>query len=57
LNTTKHLNTYAESETGAVKKKWQNRLRIALVYPNTYYVGMSNLGFHAVYHLLNNCAR
>jgi radical SAM superfamily enzyme YgiQ (UPF0313 family) len=27
--------------------------RIALVYPNLYYVGMSNLGFHAVYRMLN----
>lgn len=26
--------------------------RIALVYPNTYYVGMSNLGLHTLYRLL-----
>ncbi|MDI6735600.1 MAG: radical SAM protein [bacterium] len=26
---------------------------IVLVYPNTYYVGMSNLGFATIYHLLN----
>ena len=54
MNTTKRYNTFAESEIGAVKKKWQTRVRIALVYPNTYYVGMSNLGFHAVYQLLND---
>jgi radical SAM superfamily enzyme YgiQ (UPF0313 family) len=29
----------------------QARLRIALVFPNTYYVGMSNLGFQLIYRL------
>ena len=29
------------------------RTRFALVYPNTYYVGMSNLGIHIIYDLLN----
>lgn len=29
-------------------------LDIALAYPNTYYLGMSNLGFQAVYQLLNS---
>jgi len=28
-------------------------LRVALIYPNTYWVGMSNLGFQTTYHLLN----
>src|SRR5262245_2221818 len=27
--------------------------RVALVYPNLYFVGMSNLGFHSVYQMLN----
>jgi len=40
-------------ETGAVIKDHGTGLRVALVYPNTYYVGMSNLGVHAIYHLLN----
>ena len=40
-------------ETGAVIKDPGAGLRVALVYPNSYYVGMSNLGVHAVYHLLN----
>jgi len=44
---------FAESETGAIRKDWQGRIRVALVYPNTYHVGMSNLGFQAVYYLLN----
>ena len=29
------------------------RSRFALVYPNSYFVGMSNLGFHIIYDLLN----
>ena len=29
------------------------RTRFALVYPNTYFVGMSNLGMHIIYELLN----
>jgi radical SAM superfamily enzyme YgiQ (UPF0313 family) len=32
-------------------------LDIALAYPNTYYIGMSNLGFQAVYQLLNSHSR
>ena len=44
---------FAESEIGAIRKDWKGRIRIALVYPNRYYVGMSNLGFQTVYHLLN----
>jgi radical SAM family uncharacterized protein len=40
-------------EIGAIQKGWAGRLRIALVYPNTYAVGMSNLGFQTVYQQLN----
>ena len=40
-------------ESGAVKKQHAGRLTVALVYPNTYPVGMSNLGFLTVYRLLN----
>jgi radical SAM superfamily enzyme YgiQ (UPF0313 family) len=40
-------------EQGAVVKDWGGRIPIALVYPNSYYLGMSNLGVHAVYSLLN----
>jgi len=42
-----------ESETGLTAKSWGGRLRVALVYPNTYRQGMSNLGFQAVYRMLN----
>lgn len=40
-------------EKGWVRKDWGGRLRIALVYPNTYSLGMTNLGFQTVYHHLN----
>lgn len=40
-------------ETGTVRKNWNGKIKVVLVYPNTYPVGMSNLGFQAVYHLLN----
>jgi radical SAM family uncharacterized protein len=43
-----------ESEVGTVRKSWRGRTRIALVYPNRYHVGMSNLGFQSVYRLLND---
>src|SRR5215510_406241 len=41
------------SEEGVVRKDWGGRVSVALVYPNTYAVGMSNLGFQAVYERLN----
>jgi radical SAM superfamily enzyme YgiQ (UPF0313 family) len=41
------------AETGSVVKDWGGRLRVALVFPNTYYVGMSNLGFQTIYGVLN----
>jgi radical SAM superfamily enzyme YgiQ (UPF0313 family) len=41
-------------EQGTVIKDWGGRLPIALVYPNSYYLGMSNLGIHALYKLLNS---
>ena len=40
-------------ETGTVIKDWGGRLPVALVYPNSYYIGMSNLGIQAIYSLLN----
>jgi radical SAM superfamily enzyme YgiQ (UPF0313 family) len=40
-------------EVGYVSKPHGGRLRVALVFPNTYFVGMSNLGFQTVYRLFN----
>jgi radical SAM superfamily enzyme YgiQ (UPF0313 family) len=42
-----------EQETGAIRKDWGGRVSFALVYPNTYAVGMSNLGFQTIYRHLN----
>ncbi|MCL0057458.1 radical SAM protein [Dehalococcoidales bacterium] len=41
-------------ERGTIIKDWGGRLPIALIYPNSYYLGMSNLGLHAIYRLLNS---
>jgi radical SAM superfamily enzyme YgiQ (UPF0313 family) len=41
------------AEIGTVRKNWRGKTTVALVYPNRYCVGMSNLGLQAVYDLLN----
>jgi len=41
------------AETGAIVKQGKGLIRVALVYPNTYRTGMSNLGFQRVYQLIN----
>ena len=40
-------------EVGYVRKPHGGRLRVALAFPNTYFVGMSNLGFQTAYKLFN----
>ena len=40
-------------ETGSSKRKWKDRLPLALVFPNSYRLGMSNLGFQLVWARLN----
>jgi len=42
-----------ENEKGALPVKTGALVRIALVFPNRYAVGMSNLGFQTVYRLFN----
>src|SRR6266536_2094850 len=41
-------------EQGTIRKDWGGRLPIALCYPNSYAVGMCNLGFQSVYNLFNS---
>ena len=41
-------------EQGSVVKDWGWRLPVALVYPNRYYLGMSNLGCQVIYKMLND---
>jgi radical SAM superfamily enzyme YgiQ (UPF0313 family) len=40
-------------EVGYVRKPHGGRLRVALAFPNTYFVGMSSLGYQTVYRLFN----
>jgi len=42
--------TLLQTETGAVVRDWGGRIPIALVFPNSYTVGMSNLAMHGLYH-------
>jgi len=48
---TKHI---LEKEEGTVRKSWGGRYSVCLIYPNSYHVGMSNLGFQTVYQRLNS---
>jgi radical SAM superfamily enzyme YgiQ (UPF0313 family) len=41
------------AERGALPNMFGKRFRIALAYPSTYRIGMTNLGFQAVYRLFN----
>lgn len=49
-----HIHERLNAETGVVSHSWGARYSVALIYPNTYHQGMSNLGFQTVYHLLNS---
>jgi radical SAM superfamily enzyme YgiQ (UPF0313 family) len=40
-------------EVGYVRKAHGDRLRVVLAFPNSYWVGMSNLGFQTLYGLFN----
>jgi radical SAM family uncharacterized protein len=42
-----------EKEKGTVQKPWGGKITICLLYPNSYHVGMSNLGFQTLYQILN----
>jgi len=44
---------FRETEVPLQPIKQAGSFRIALCYPNLYFVGMSNLGFHSVYQMLN----
>ena len=51
--TDKSYKNVTDAEIGTIRKPWKGRIKVALVYPNVYHVGMSNLGFQTVYDLLN----
>jgi len=41
-------------EKGVIFKNWGGKIRIGLIFPNYYNVGISNLGFQYVYALFNS---
>jgi hypothetical protein len=43
-----------DREEGTITKDWGGRLPIALIYPASYYIGMSSLGLQTIYRLLNS---
>jgi radical SAM superfamily enzyme YgiQ (UPF0313 family) len=49
----RRLKQWLKDETGTVIKDWGGKVPVGLVYPNRYFLGMSNLGFQTVYHRLN----
>ncbi|MBI4240582.1 MAG: hypothetical protein HY613_02595, partial [Candidatus Rokubacteria bacterium] len=49
----KKAQTLLAGEEGVIRKDWGGKISFALVYPNTYAVGMSNLGFQTIYWHLN----
>lgn len=44
---------YLANEKGTIRKKWKGKLPVALIFPNRYPLGVSNLGFQLVYSLVN----
>jgi radical SAM superfamily enzyme YgiQ (UPF0313 family) len=41
-------------ERGAIIKKWHGKTPVCVVFPNSYYIGMSNLALHILYATLNS---
>ncbi len=48
--------TLLAAERGTITKARDAEVTFALAYPNTYHVGMSNLGVHQIYSILNSRA-
>jgi hypothetical protein len=45
---------YVGNELHSVHKDWDKaKLRFVLAYPDTYEIGMSNLGLQILYHIIN----
>jgi radical SAM superfamily enzyme YgiQ (UPF0313 family) len=53
LSQREHARDLLSREVGYVRKPHTGKLRVALTFPNTYFVGMSNLGFQTIYRLFN----
>lgn len=53
MKTSQRWSRNPRNEKGSVRKKWAHRTSIALIFPDAYSVGMSNLGLQSVYARLN----
>src|SRR5918999_681257 len=51
---TQNVKRLLAEERGTLYKPHGDRLKFALAFPNSYRLGMSNLGFQIVYRLLNS---
>ena len=47
------ISTLLSQEKGAILKPFGIGKSIALIYPNSYFIGMSNLGFQTIYRISN----
>ena len=47
--TAKNIRNRLAAEQGTIVKDWGGKLPVALIYPNSYNIGMSNLGIQAIY--------
>ncbi|MGC9022216.1 MAG: radical SAM protein, partial [Dissulfurimicrobium sp.] len=54
MKTSQKWNKTKRIEKGAIRKKRTGRTPIALVFPDTYQLGMANLGLQTVYGVLNS---
>ena len=52
--TAKNIRNRLAAEQGTIVKDWGGKLPVALIYPNSYNIGMSNLGIQAIYKLIND---
>lgn len=53
----KRARNLLSGEKGTIIKDWGGRVPVALIYPNSYYLGMSCLGIHVLYRILNEHSR
>ncbi|MFQ5575799.1 MAG: radical SAM protein [Anaerolineae bacterium] len=53
-HTTDRIKKLLAQEEGTIFKDWGGKLPVALVYANSYRVGMSSLALHTLYRLFNN---
>jgi len=45
---------YTGGEINSVTRDWSGRTSVALIYPDTYEIGTSNIGLKILYHIMNS---